>query len=67
MREGLIKEAAIVLVNDKGNPAQVVNAITSFGKSFKAISGTQDPTTNNGATTTTVSLASRDARIGFLV
>lgn len=50
----------IVLVNPKGNGAQ--NNI-ALGGTFHHISGTQDPTVNNGQTVTTISLADRDGII----
>ncbi len=46
----------IVLVNPKGNGAQTVQ----LGGTFKKLSGTQDPTVNDGSTVTQVTLADRD-------
>jgi len=52
-------ENGIVLVNPKGNGARTV----SLGGTFRKLSGTQDPATNNGATVTSVTLADRDGII----
>ncbi len=49
----------IVLVNPKGNGTQTLTLETSYVK-FK---GTQDPTTNNGQTLTTITLKDRDGII----
>jgi len=49
----------IVLVNPKGNGPQTVTLEEPFVK----IKGSQDPTTNNGQTVTTVSLKDRDGII----
>jgi len=46
----------IVLVNPKGNGQQTVD----LGGTFRKLSGTQDPVTNNGAIVTSVTLAERD-------
>lgn len=59
----------IVIVNPKGNSTTAsVNVLGLTGKNFKAFTGTQDATTNNGATTSTVTFTSaRDGRVGQLV
>jgi hypothetical protein len=49
----------IVLVNPKGNGPQTVN----LGGTFRKLTGTQDPVTNNGAVITSVTLADRDGII----
>ncbi len=49
----------IALVNPKGNGPQTVTLETSY----KHISGTQDPSVNNGQTVTTVTLNDRDGVI----
>src|SRR5450631_2499845 len=49
----------IALVNPRGNGAQTIQLETSF----KRISGTQDPNTNNGQTVQTVTLQDRDGII----
>jgi hypothetical protein len=49
----------IALANPKGNGAQTV----TLEKSYKHILGTQDPVTNNGQSTTSVTLADRDGII----
>lgn len=49
----------IVLVNPKGNGARTVD----LGGTFRKLSGTQDPVTNDGATVTRVTLADRDGVI----
>jgi Hypothetical glycosyl hydrolase family 15 len=49
----------IALVNPKGNGAQTV----TLEASYKHLSGTQDPSVNNGATVTKVSLNDRDGVI----
>jgi hypothetical protein len=49
----------IALVNPRGNGAQTIQLETSF----KRISGTQDPNTNNGKTVQTVTLQDRDGII----
>lgn len=49
----------IVLVNPKGNGTQTVSLETSY----KHLSGSQDPSVNNGATVTTVTLNDRDGVI----
>jgi hypothetical protein len=49
----------IALVNPKGNGTQTVTLETSY----KHLSGTQDSTTNNGQTVTTVTLNDRDGVI----
>ncbi len=48
-----------MLVNPKGNGTQTLTLETSYVK-FK---GTQDPTTNNGQTLTTITLKDRDGII----
>ena len=52
-------ENGIVLVNPKGNGAKTITLETSY----KRISGTQDPNTNNGQTVSTVTLQDRDGLI----
>jgi hypothetical protein len=49
----------IALVNPKGNGTQTVTLETSY----KHLSGTQDPTVNNGQTVTSVTLQDRDGVI----
>jgi hypothetical protein len=49
----------IALVNPKGNGTQTVTLETSY----KHLSGTQDPTVNNGETVTSVTLQDRDGVI----
>ena len=49
----------IALVNPKGNGARTVTLETSY----KHLSGTQDPTVNNGQTVTSVTLQDRDGVI----
>jgi hypothetical protein len=49
----------IALVNPKGNGTQTVTLETSY----KHLSGTQDPTVNNGKTVTSVTLQDRDGVI----
>jgi hypothetical protein len=49
----------IVLVNPKGNGPQTIN----LGGTFKKLTGTQDPTVNDGSTVTSVSLLDRDGII----
>lgn len=60
-------QTVLAIVNPKGNATVTVNIAAAFGKSFKAITGFQDPSVNNGATSSTITLLARDARIGFLV
>jgi hypothetical protein len=45
-----------VLVNPRGNPAVTV----TLEPGYQHFTGTQDPTTNNGAAATTVTLQPRD-------
>lgn len=49
-------ENGIVLVNPKGNGVQTVE----LGGTFRKLSGTQDPVTNDGAIVSSVALAERD-------
>jgi hypothetical protein len=49
----------IVLCNPKGNGSQTVTLETSYTK----LTGSQDPTTNDGSTVTSVTLADRDGLI----
>jgi hypothetical protein len=49
----------IVLVNPKGNGAKTV----SLGGTFKHLTGTQNPSLNNGASVTSVTLQDRDGLI----
>jgi len=49
----------IVLVNPKGNGPQTVD----LGGTFRKLSGTQDPATNNGLAVTSVTLLDRDGII----
>ena len=51
---------ALVLMNPAGNGGQTV----TVGSGWKSFSGTQDPTTNNGATKTTVTLADQGTNYG---
>lgn len=52
-------EGGIALVNPKGNGPQTVD----LGGTFRRLAGTQDPTTNSGASVTAVTLADRDGLI----
>jgi hypothetical protein len=52
-------ENGIVLVNPRGNGSRTV----SLGGSFRKLSGSQDPSVNNGAQVTSVTLADRDGII----
>ena len=52
-------DKGIVLVNPKGNGSQTVD----LGGTFHKIAGTQDATTNDGSTVTTVTLADRDGLV----
>ncbi len=52
-------EGGVALVNPKGNGVQTVD----LDGRLRRIAGTQDPTTNNGASVTSVTLADRDGLI----
>jgi len=53
----------LVLLNPRGNGQQTVNVTTLGNGLFKHFSGTQDSTTNNGASVTTVTLGNGDGLI----
>jgi hypothetical protein len=52
-------ERGIAMVNPKGNGAQTVD----LGGTFHKLSGAQDPSVNDGATVTQVTLPDRDGLI----
>ncbi|HVU23020.1 MAG TPA: Ig-like domain-containing protein [Opitutus sp.] len=54
----------LAIVNPKGNGPQTVDLAALFpGETYRRITGTQDPATNNGATATTVTLDERNGLI----
>ncbi|HVU23022.1 MAG TPA: Ig-like domain-containing protein [Opitutus sp.] len=54
----------MAIVNPKGNGSQTINLSTLFpGETYKRISGTQDSTTNNGATVTSLTIGARQGLI----
>lgn len=59
----------MVILNPKGNSATAsINVLGITGKHAKAVNGLQDPTTNNGATTSVVTFShTRDGRVVQLV
>lgn len=57
-------EHGMAIVNPKGNGTGSINLSTLFpGETYKRISGTQDSTTNNGTTVTSLSLPDRSGLI----
>ena len=54
----------LAITNPKGNGTQTINLSTLFpGETYKRIVGTQDATTNNGATVTSLTINARDGLI----
>ncbi|HVU23024.1 MAG TPA: putative glycoside hydrolase [Opitutus sp.] len=57
-------EHGMAITNPKGNGTQMINLATLFpGETYKRITGTQDSTTNNGATVTSLTIGARDGLI----